>query len=307
MTRQMTRQDRLFRELRAAISNTKPDELKVWGRNSAERLPRIAVRRVKNLGTLLSALAKFTGKELMDALRALGAGRLWVHLEGRAVDGIDGAIDIAKRIEHTAVAGGRALFDDPKKNALGVLALALGFLVGSGGTDGNGGVPDTDLALGIDAHRSLLTHSIFAGTLVEGAILALADLADVVCEKLPGSERDPFWDKLMEAKNNIAQQLASGASAGIAYHLAVDATLQPGAYHGLPVSMPMEAHQTLLALNAVAEGLDTVHKEKTTGRQVVDGVKTAGEAVKKGVASGVKDVWEFGSRFISGLRGDGKK
>jgi hypothetical protein len=299
------RQDKLYQELRIALAATSAQRLKVWGRDSAARLPRLAARRVKNLGKLLAALAKFTGTELWNAVRALGEGRFRKHIEKRAANAIDGTIEKANLITRSTVVIGKALFDDPKKNAPGVLALALGFLAGSGGVDGNGGVPDTDIPiLGIGAHRSVFTHSIIAGTLVEGAILAVADLADVVCEQLPPSSRDPFWSNLLEAKNNITRELAKGASAGIAYHLAVDAALQPGAYHGLPGSMPEEAHQTLFALNAAAEGLDVRHKENTTGQKVVRGVENAGGVVAKRAAAGAKWIRGFGQGLFSGSESD---
>ncbi len=302
-----SRQDNLYRDLHAALAATSAERLKVWGRDSAARLPGLAARRVRNLGGLFVGVAKFTGRELSATVRAISEGRFGRHIETRSAAAIDGAIDVTKRITQTAITIGRALFDDPKKNAPGVLALALGYLGGSGGLDGNGGVPDTDIPLlGIGAHRSVFTHSIIAGTLVEGAILAIADLADVVCEELPASRRDPFWGRLIEVKNDIALQLAKGVSAGISYHLAVDATLQPGAYHGLPGDLPMEAHQMLLAINSAAEGIDIVHKENTTGEKVVDGVKTAGAVVAKGVAAGVGTAWKFGKGFVAGWKASGK-
>ena len=33
----------------------------------------------------------------------------------------------------------------------------------------------------------------------------------------------------------------------------IDAVVQPGAYHGMPFDMPMEAHQAILAANSVSE------------------------------------------------------
>ncbi len=139
--------------------------------------------------------------------------------------------------------------------------------------DGNGGVPDTDITIfGIGDHRSLFTHSIIAGIVVEGAILALADLAGIVCDKLPPGERSEFWDQISRTKDQIAHHLAAGTSAGIAYHLAVDATLQPAAYKDLPLSMPMEAHQALFALNAAVEAQDASKRVETTGEKVVGAV-----------------------------------
>lgn len=279
-----TRQEQLFSELRMALAVTNSEDLKGWGRRSAAQLPKIATRRVKNLSVLLSSLASFTGEELRNAIRALGEGRLGVHFGNRSAAAIDGSIDIKNRVTNTISTVSSALKSDPKHNAPGVLALAMGFLAGSGGLDGNGGIPDSDLALGIGWHRSPFTHSIIAGIVVEGSILALVDLTGVIHDKLPVGY-DPFWDKLLAVKESFAKRLSQGASAGIAYHLGVDATLQPGAYHDLPVSMPMEAHQTLLAMNAAAEGVDVLHKDQTapsTGQRIVGVFQSFAENVRKG-------------------------
>lgn len=156
--------------------------------------------------------------------------------------------------------------------------------------DDNGGIPDLDLLAGIGAHRSPLTHSIVAGIVAEGLFLALADLSAEVDGRLP-IEHDPLWDELARIGRPLTRSLAIGTSAGLAYHLLVDALVQPAAYHDLPVSMPLEAHQSILAVNGVAEGIDTAARvgtrgsvsitideppEKSIGRRVVD---AGGEAV----------------------------
>lgn len=279
-----TYQDKLFSELKTALATTDSKDLKAWGERSFAQLPFITARRIKNLGALVSSIVRFTGKELSNAVRAMSEGRLGAHFSNRAVAAKDGSIDIKNRVTKSVSAISSALYSDPKSNAPGVLALATGFLASSGGIDGNGGIPDSDLALGIGWHRSPFTHSIIAGVVVEGAILALVDLTGVIHDKLPPGY-DPFWDKLLAAKENIAARLSEGASAGIAYHLGVDATLQPGAYHGLPIDMPMEAHQTLIAMNAAAEGIDTVNKKKAAlamGQFFVDGFRSFGNGVRKG-------------------------
>ncbi len=264
-----THQDKLFRELKVALAATDSADLKAWGVRSAAKLPAITSRRIKNLGALLSSVIRFTGKEFSNAIRAMSKGRLRAHFENRKVAAIDGIIDIKNRVTKTASAFSQALYSDPKHNAPGVLALAIGFLAGSGGIDANGGIPDSDLALGIGWHRSPFTHSIIAGVVVEGAILSLVDLTGVIHDKLPPGY-DPFWDNLLVAKESIAVRLSEGASAGIAYHLGVDATLQPGTYHDLPISMPMEAHQALFAANAAAEGLDAMNKSQVSPPKAQD-------------------------------------
>ena len=275
---------RLFDELKLALQQTDAEELKQWGKAAAFRFPAIGKRRLKNLGKLARNVAEFSRKEISDAASALQRQQFGTHVGNRIAAGIDTTVDIGHRTYRVTSAIVTALRSDPRNNAPGVLALALGFLVGSGGTDGNGGIPDTDIAMfGIGDHRSIFTHSILAGIVVEGSILALADLANVVCDKLPANNRSPFWDVLVDTKDKIANQLAIGASAGIAYHLAVDATIQPAAYKDLPFSMPMEAHQMLFAVNAVAEGFDATERSDTPGKRTVAAVSDGFGALGAGI------------------------
>ena len=282
--RQYNDEHRLFDELQFALQQTDAEELKDWGKAAALRFPAIGKRRLKNLGKLARNIADFSRRELSDATSALQREQFGTHVGNRIAAGIDTTIDIGHRTYRVTSAIVMALKSDPRHNAPGVLALALGFLVGSGGVDGNGGVPDTDIAMfGIGDHRSIFTHSILAGIVIEGSILSLADLADVVCDKIPSDNRSRFWDTLVDTKDKIANQLAIGASAGIAYHLAVDATIQPAAYKDLPFSMPIEAHQMLFAVNTVAEGYDATERNDTLGKRTVAAVSDGFGALGTGI------------------------
>lgn len=116
---------------------------------------------------------------------------------------------------------------DPKRTAPAVIGAVLGFSAGSGGLDGNGGIPDLDLLAGIGSNRSPLTHTLIAGILAEGLLLALADLAAEVHGRLP-HDHDPLWDGLARIGRPLTHNLAIGTGAGLAYHLLVDAFVQPG-------------------------------------------------------------------------------
>jgi hypothetical protein len=237
-----------------------------WGRRSAARLPALGARRVKNLGHLIATLSRGTAEELRNAMAAWKKGSFSEHVGSRIGAGADNTIEFSKNSARTIAALGKFILKNPKGAAPGILALAFGFVYSSGGLDGNGGIPDMDIALmGIGDHRSILTHSVLSGVLVEGAILAAADLADIVCEKLPVSDRSEFWGRLARTKDDVAKNLTQGVSAGISYHLAVDGVLQVAPYKDLPFSMPMEAHQLLFILNSTAEGWDA--KEKTKYRR----------------------------------------
>ena len=194
-----------------------------------------------------------------------------------------------------------------------MLGAFLGFYAGSGGIDGNGGIPDLDLLAGIGAHRSILTHSILAGIVAEGALLSIADLATQVHERLP-FDHDPLWDTLAEGASPLVESLAAGTSAGIAYHLLVDAFIQPAPYKDLPFSMQIEGHQAAMAANGMAEGIASVSNgadrdpvvilqnglpEKSTGRKFVDGIASAASFAQNKVAEGMATINERWHRCLS--------
>jgi len=239
-----------------------------WGTTSAARIPKVGARRLRNLGRLAFNLTKFFSNEASLVSRAWQKKQLGEHLVSQTSKGIENAFETGISVCRFTTAMAVSLRDDPKKNASTVLAFALGFFAGSGGLDGDGGIPDTDITMfGIGGHRSIFTHSVIAGIVVECSILALADLAGIVCDKLPQNKRSPFWDKISASKDIIAQQLCVGASTGIAYHLAVDATIQPAAYKDLPLSMPMEAHQSVFAANALTEATDAHCRSRNNPKQ----------------------------------------
>ena len=129
------------------------------------------------------------------------------------------------------------------------------------------------------------------GASLETGLLALLRLTQLVHAKLP-EKRDPLWNEIAKQSNEIAHAATQGASIGMAYHLFVDGLLQPAAYHGLFVSMPMAAHQTIFEVNAAAEALDVGNKpcvaraktRKASGerRAPADPVIGAGLPVQRG-------------------------
>jgi hypothetical protein len=231
-----------------------------WGKRSTLMLGQVAVRRVTNLEMFAVRIAEFAGREAEAAISALVHGSLFQHLDERVTTAASISIETAQNLTSAIKSFGARVTTDPAKHGPELLALVLGFYAGSGGLDGNGGVPDLDIALfGIGDHRSIFTHSIIAGALIESAVFSLADLTDTIYTNLP-SLHDPLWDTLKAAKETIAVSLVSGTSAGIGYHLMVDATIQPAPYKDLPFELPLEAHQAIFALNSMAELADIRNK-----------------------------------------------
>jgi hypothetical protein len=296
---QPLRVKRLYDELAFALSRTDGTVLRGWGGRAAGRLFHLGARRVGGLAQLVSGLAHFGGKEVGGFYRALRGSRFGAHAGQRTAAAIDGAIAVGNEGGRFLTGISRALLRDPKGMAPKVLGAFLGFNTGSGGLDGNGGIPDLDLLAGIGYHRSPLTHSIIAGIVAEGMLLAIGDLAAEIHSRLP-HEHDGLWDGLARVGRPFAESASISLSAGIAWHLLVDAGIQPAPYHDLPFSMPIEAHQAVFAANGAAEGVDAARRagrkargpkllepnekpQRSTGERVVDGVAKAAQRAGAGV------------------------
>ena len=286
---------RLMDELAFAMSRADRDTLQRWGGRSARRFVTLTSRRVGALGGLVARVARAGSNELRGLFEAARDGRGGTHVGDRTAAAIDGTIALGRDATRLVGGVGKALVDDPRANAPKVLAGFLGFYAGSGGVDGDGGIPDLDLLAGIDAHRALLTHSLLAGVLAEGLLLATVDLAGEIHDRLP-LDRDPLWDRLAAAASPLTGALAAGTSAGIAYHLLWDAAIEPAPYHGLPVEMNLDEHAALMGANAAAEGTYaagqlrgqgpvTLHQgppaAPSTGRKVVEGVAEAARRARR--------------------------
>lgn len=309
------RSKRLFEELSFAISRTDGPTLRQWGGRSAGRLLHLTARRIGGLASLATSVGKGAWSELSNLMKAAGQGSALEHVGDRTAAAIDGSIGLGKDGVRVLSAICRGLVSNPKETAPKVLGSFLGFYAGSGGIDGNGGIPDLDLLAGIDAHRSILTHSILAGIVAEGALLAIVDLATQVHERLP-VDHDPLWDELAKSAAPLTSSLAAGTSAGIAYHLLVDAFIQPAPYHDLPVSMPIEGHQAVMAASGVAECIATSDPnsrrgpaiinhdglpEISTGRKVVDGISTTVKVTLSTALDGVeiiKEHWRASRKYL---------
>jgi len=293
---------RLQAELAFALARMERNDLKTWGGRSARRLLTLTGRRVGGFARLAALLARSGGGELTGLVSALRQRRFAVHLGDRAAVAIDGTLSVGREGGRLLVGVARGLVRDPKRTAPALLGGLLGFTAGSGGLDGNGGIPDLDLLAGIGVHRSPLTHTLIAGILAEGLLLALADLSAEVHGCLP-HDHDPLWDGLARIGRPLTRNLAIGTSAGLAWHLLVDALVQPGAYHGLPVEMPMEAHQGVMAASGLAEGADAARRlrKRKPGVIVQGGVpeKSAGRRAVEAVGNVVA---EIGSRLRRGKR-----
>lgn len=254
----------LLDELTYAIKATDNNDLILVGQNTVKTTIDVSRRRGSNLASVATNVISVTSNELKEAGKATVRGELLDYSKDRSnklKEGTSAAYNESKKLCKSLE---DSFSNDPKVAAIKLAGIGLGFQLGSGGFDGDGGVPDLDLLGGIGEHRSLLTHSIFAGIVIEVLAMTFLDLIKVVSINLP-ENRSNYWDDLLDNIDNATNSTVTGLSAGIAYHLGIDATLDSdGTYKNLPFYMPQEGHIGLTAVNAVTEGADAIRRPKNT-------------------------------------------
>ena len=251
---------RMQRELVAAIDGVTRQDLLGLAKFTLQHTGGAAGRRLRNVAGLVHTVGKgaavVTG-HLVGMTRKNGgdeSAEALGRMIGRGIRRVEDGYDSAREVVF-------AVRSNPKEALPQLMTTVIVALLVSGGPDGDGGVPDLDLIVGIGAHRSWLSHSIVAGAVLEGLLRSLLEMVRIVHAKLP-HKRAPLWDVLYQHAAELTEAANRGASIGLAYHLVVDGLAQPAPYHGLPVSMPIEAHQALLAANGAAEALDATNKPK---------------------------------------------
>lgn len=247
------RSERMLAELNFAIQRAPgSDLLVILAAHPLSDFVQSVGRRATNIGNLAARFATGVFEHAVEAREAARQGALGDYFRL-----LGDRLQLALK-EATADASKFAsrIASSPREEALRVGAFALTALVASGGPDGDGGLPDTDIALlGIEAHRSPFTHSILAGAACEALINTFIRVVLHFHQYLPPNH-DPVWDKFTQHSQELLDAISRGVSAGLAYHLLIDGLVQPAPYHDLPLEMPIEVHQALLAANGLMEGID---------------------------------------------------
>jgi hypothetical protein len=252
------RAQRLNDELKQALSGDDlREDLTKWGIYSAKALAHAAQRRVTRLPSAVINIVKKLYNETEATMKVARQGRLAEHLRWRRTELTESTKEALVGGYKSARKLAQSMRKNPHEAAVTIIAATAGFYLGSGGFDGNGGVPDQDISMfGIGDHRSILMHSILPGIVIEASVLSAYGLVRLIHERLP-RQHDVFWDVILNDSERIMGPLTAGVSAGISYHLAVDSFIQTAPYKDLPFSMPIEGHETLMAANALGEASAT--------------------------------------------------
>lgn len=238
------------------MNGMQDQELRSWAVQIPITAASVSLRRGRNLKATASSARNWLKKEWNAANTAYKRHKLQDHLSERTKNIAGQSVDFAQGASVIVQHYGNRLAADPRKEAPVLIAGLVGFLMGSGGLDGDGGIPDLDLLGGIGAHRSLLTHTIVAGIVAETLVRAVADLATRVHTKLP-DPHDELWEFLVLNDSRVIEALCTGVSFGLAYHFTVDSTVDAGgAYAGLKGVVAPAVDNFIQAGNAVVEGND---------------------------------------------------
>jgi hypothetical protein len=248
------RLSRIRRELSEATARLPSDTLTRLARGVAVHFVKAMARRGIRLASVLRDVGVFTAREAGGLVVSSFQRRAKHHIRSRGqalrnwgqVKGAE-----ARKFGAQWV---RRLVQRPTETLCEVVIGAMGMYLGSGGVDGDGGIPDMDLIAGIGHHRSIWTHSIIPGALIETGVVAAVALTRAVHVHLP-DDHDPLWDALQGGGEIFAGAFGRGVSLGIAYHLGTDGMGDITPYKDLPLSMSMTGHRIVMEANAAAEAV----------------------------------------------------
>ena len=256
-----SRAKKLYEEFKYAWDKTSSKEKKDWGLDVGVVFGKVMLRRGRGLIKAIGNLGRMIFRECKDFTIAVYNKQGTEHTISRkdaVVKSIKSAAKTSNKIINNIIT---LLKTNPKEAAPTLFLGFVGFMCGSGGVDGNGGIPDLDIAVGgIGNHRSIFFHSVISAVVLETIVFSSVKAINIMHSKLP-EEHDPFWDSVID-KTDWAEAFVTGACTGIAYHLLIDGTIQGNkAYVDLPISMPMEGHNTIFVTNAAMEAMDLDKKK----------------------------------------------
>ena len=260
----MTKQQilKLNEELKYAVMKTTNKDLTALGGKIPLILIYVASRRLKNAKDIVLKMGKYFSLEGNKFYKAFLNKELKKYFNNKYKQTNENIEELNEEIIKAVKNFSKYIRKNPKTNIANFLMFILGAYLGSGGIDGDGGIPDLDLEIfGIENHRSIFTHSVIAGIIIETLILFSIIAIDMIYDKLP-KEHLEIWDLIHEKKDDFLFNFTTGVSAGLAYHFTIDATIDGmGTYKDLPFSAPREVHQFIMGANAFIEGLDAYYKK----------------------------------------------
>lgn len=260
------RSERLYWELNQAVKAVPANEWKQLGKSLLPIYGRLISQRVKSLARFGGKVLRKGGKWALRGMQAASQKRLsefGQELFSEVKGGVENRWQAMKAV---ATNWGDFLKNNSREASPQLVLALMGFYLGSGGIDGDGGIPDLDLQAGIGYHRSIATHSVFMAAFIQLLTIAGGEVFDKIYRHLP-EPHDTLWEQVKSRMDVLLPTFAGATCLGVAYHLGVDSMIDTGkAYADLPFSASMETHQWLMGSQAAAEVLYQKGKKKGEGR-----------------------------------------
>ncbi|MBS82955.1 MAG: hypothetical protein CMD65_02340 [Gammaproteobacteria bacterium] len=260
------RVEKLYLEFLNAWNKTSSDDKKEWVFSSIKLFGKLTLRRSKGFVKALFGIISFSFSETVDFGKAIYKNNAYSHIKIKKIQ----FFKFVKKAREKTINGAKnviwMLKNNPNEAGPLIVLGVLGFFIGSGGFDGDEGIPDLDIAVGgIGNHRSIFFHSIISAVFLETMIFSSVKAIKIIHSNLD-ENHDKLWDDIL-GYEKWAEAFVSGACIGIAYHLMVDGTIQGNkAYVDLPIKdLSMETHNTILVSNSIAEGIDVEKKLNNYG------------------------------------------
>lgn len=260
------RSERLYWELQQAVKAVPAQEWKKLGKSLLPIYGRLVGRRVKSLARFGGKVLRQGAKWAVRGWQAANRGSL-PDFGRELLSEVKGGLEQRWRAMRSVAKNWLNFFKNNPREAAPQMVLAMiGFYLGSGGMDGDGGIPDLDLQAGIGYHRSIATHSVFMAAFIQLLTIAGGDVFNKIYHHLP-EPHDGIWEQVKARMDILLPAFAGATCLGVAYHLGVDSLIDTGkAYADLPFSASMETHQWLMGSQAAAEVLYQSGKKKGEGK-----------------------------------------
>ena len=168
-----SRAKKLYEEFKYAWDKTSPKEKKDWALDVGVDFGKVMLRRgrglIKSIGYLARRILK-EGEDLTIAVYNQEGKEHIINRKDAAVKSIRSGATTSKKAVKNIIS---VLKTNPKEAAPTLFLGFVGFICGSGGVDGNGGIPDLDIvAGGIGNHRSIFFHSVISAAVLETIVFS---------------------------------------------------------------------------------------------------------------------------------------
>ncbi len=144
----------------------------------------------------------------------------------------------------------------------GVIVFGSIAILAGGGLDFEGGLPDSDLMLGIGNHRNLFSYTIATGLVSEFTIRFLVQLS-LEAEKAGYTPQNPFLRAVLDFAHKHHEMAINGMWFGMFVHYLKDSKILSSAvtkpYVGLD-GLTMQQHKNLFATNALLSAIFSTGK-----------------------------------------------